>query len=120
MHLGMMISRLEREGDAAQALEALGDLALFAEVAEMGARHDETPGAYVANASRRFAASAGDEDWLQLMTAMERAEEPAPAALQRMLRWALAEDAKALSGAAASGCACGGGGGGSCHGHDGS
>jgi hypothetical protein len=125
MNLGTLMNRLEREEDGAVALEALGDLTLYAEIAAMGEHHDETPGAYVANASRRFAALAGDEDWQQLMTAMERADAPASAALQRMLRWALTEDRKALEQRALpadmpakSVCSCGGGGGGGCHGHE--
>jgi hypothetical protein len=85
----------------------------------MGARHDEPPGEYVANASRRFAAAAGDEDWLALMTAMERAPDPGRAALERMLRWALARDEAEQAAHAAGakphgGCTCGGGTGG-CH-----
>jgi hypothetical protein len=85
----------------------------------MGARHDEPPGEYVANASRRFAAAAGDEDWLALMTAMERAQDPGRAALERMLRWALARDeaeqaAQSVAAKPHAGCSCGGGGGG-CH-----
>lgn len=117
MNLGQLLRHLDDDGSAADALEALGDLVLFAAVAEMGERHDETPGVYTANASRRFAALAGDEDWLGLMSAMERAENPARAALERMLHWSLARDAEALAPPAqAGGCSCGGGGGG-CHGH---
>jgi hypothetical protein len=123
MHLGELMSRLESEADAAEALAALGDLPLFAQVEIMGARHDESPGAYVANAARRFAARAGDEDWLALMTAMERAHDPARAALVRMLGWALRSDEAEIAapeaatpGPKAGGCSCGGGGGG-CHDH---
>jgi hypothetical protein len=117
MILGALMTRLEREADAAFALEALADLPLFAAVAAMGERHDEEPGEYVANASRRFAATAGDEDWLGLMTAMERAGDPGRAALEHMLRWALMRDeAEAAPPRAQGGCSCGGGGSGGCHG----
>jgi hypothetical protein len=118
MNLGTLMRRLEGEADAAEALAALDDLALFARVNAMGAVHDEAPGEYVANASRRFAALAGDEDWLALMNAMERGDNPGRAALDRMLRWSLDRDEKELApskAAAAGGCSCGGGGGG-CHG----
>jgi hypothetical protein len=117
MNLGTLMARLENEADAVLALDALADLPLFVEVADMGERHDETPGEYVANASRRFATGAGDEDWLGLMTAMERADDPARAALERMLRWALDRDrvAPTQALAATGGCSCGGGSGG-CHG----
>ena len=117
MHLGALISRLENEADAMRALEALGDLALFAEVQEVGAQHDEAPGEYLANAAQRFAAAASDDDWLTLMGAMERTDDPASVAIDKMLRWALVKDrAEATDPPAQSHCGCGSGGGG-CGGH---
>ena len=127
MHLGTLITRLGNEADAALALEALGDIVLYTEVVEMGERFGEAPGDYVAAAARRFAAAAGDEDWLGLVSAIERAPQPGAAALDRMLRWALSRDAAdeaavetgthaaagAQSTAAAGRCGCGAGGG--CH-----
>ncbi len=112
MQLGALLARLEDETDAARALQALGDAALSAEVARLGAAFDETPGEYVANAVRRFAATAGDDDWLALMGAVERTKDPAQAALDRMLRWAFGKDAAAAN---ATGCGCGAGAG-DCHG----
>ncbi|PTM42883.1 hypothetical protein [Bosea sp. 124] len=108
MQLGVLLTRLSDESDAAVALDALGDLVLLAEIQAMGEQHDETPGEYVANASRRYAAQAGDEDWLALMTAIERADDPGRVVLGKMLRWALARDAAPAP--AAGGCACGSGG----------
>lgn len=116
MNLGALMTHLGNESDAATALEALGDIVLLERVRSMGERHDEAPGEYVANASRRFAALAGDEDWLGLMTAMERAADPGRAALDRMLQWSLARDATESEPEQKSGCSCGGGGGG-CDGH---
>ena len=108
MLLGTMLARLDNEADAAKAIEALGDLVLFAEVRAMGAHHDETPGEYVAGAAGRFAARASDEDWLGLMTALERSDTPARAALERIVRWGLARDAAGDdSGAPPGVCACG-------------
>ncbi len=77
MNLGELMNRLEDEADAGAALEALQDLVLLAQVQAAGAEHDESPGEYVANASRRFAALASDEDWLGIMNAMERTNDPA-------------------------------------------
>ncbi|MGE8943376.1 hypothetical protein ACO2I3_15825 [Leptospira interrogans] len=118
MQLGTLMERLASENDAATALEALGDIVLFAEVQAMGAQFDESPGEYVANAARRFAAQGGDEDWMGLMTAMERSQRPAHAALERMLRWSLKQDAAELAPAPASSCSCGGGTGGCHQGHN--
>ncbi len=107
MHLGTLIARLESEDNAAMALQALGDIVLFTAVSEAGARHQETPGEYVAGAVARFADGAGDEDWVGMIGHIERAEDPGQAALVRMLQWALARDAVGGDGARQTTCSCG-------------
>lgn len=107
MLLGTILKRLSTEVDAAEALEALGDIVLLTEVQAMGDLHDEGIGDYVSGATRRFAADASSEDWLALMTAIERSDDPARTTLDRMLRWSLARDA---AGPAVAGCGCGKGG----------
>lgn len=109
MQLGALIANLEDEADAAAALEALNDLVLFAEVQAAGARFDEGPGEYLSNAVRRYASTASDEDWLQLMTLIERSTDPARSALQFMLRWALAQDSLPETTPACGLCSCSGG-----------
>jgi hypothetical protein len=93
MNLGTLLDALEDEGYAAGALDATGDLVLLAQVHAMRELHDETPGEYVANAARRFATRAADEDWLALMNTMERADTPGRAAIAHMVRWGVAADA---------------------------
>jgi hypothetical protein len=93
MNLGTLIDALEDEGYAAGALDAIGDVVLLAQVHAMREAHDETPGEYVANASRRFASRASDEDWLSLMNTMERADTPGRAAIAHMVQWAVTADA---------------------------
>jgi hypothetical protein len=113
MQLGSLLSYLESEENGGEALQALDDLPLFVRIGAMAATHDETPGEYVANASRRFAARAGDADWLAIMTAVEKADDPGRAVLHKMLVWALDGDARAAAdpaGCATGGCGCGGGG----------
>lgn len=108
MHLGTLIGRLESEQDAAVVLEALDDLVLYAETTEMAARFEETPAEYASGAVSRFAGAADDEQWVGLIGALERADDPARTALGRMLRWALKRDASELRGEAAGHCAsCG-------------
>lgn len=114
MLLGTLLKRLGQEADAAEALAALNDIVLLAEVQAMGELHDETPAEYVCGATRRFAADASSEDWLALMTAIERSDDPARTTLDSMLRWSLKQDATAP--AASSGCGCGQGGVGGCQG----
>lgn len=107
MHLGTLIARLEREDNAAMALEALEDIVLFSAVSEAGSRYEESPGVYVAGAVARFSNGAGDEDWVSLIGHIERAEDPGQAALVRMLQWALAHDAVDGAGARQTACSCG-------------
>lgn len=111
MQLGALIRRLEDETDAAHAMDALGDVILFSRVKEMGQQHEETPGAYLAGAARRFTNQGSDEDWLALMTAIERADDPARAVIGKMLHWALGKDSEMP---VAQGCSCGSGTG-ECH-----
>ena len=107
MLLGTILKRLGNEADAAEALEAMGDIILLTEVQAMGELYDESPADYVCGATRRFAADASSEDWLALMTAIERSDDPARTMLDKMLRWSLARD---TAGPAATGCGCGKGG----------
>ena len=114
MLLGTILKRLEGEADAAEALDALGDIVLLTEIRTMGAVHAESPGEYASGATQRFAAAASDEDWLALMTAIEKSGNPARTVLERMVRWSLARDQAELDGPAAGGCktgacSCGGG-----------
>lgn len=116
MNLGTLIANLHDEVASAKALDALGDIVLYAQVCAMADRLDETPAAYVATSAGRFAAMAGDEAWMSLISAMERGPNPGVIALKRMLRWSLdldaEEQAEALvqPGATShSACSCGSG-----------
>ncbi len=95
MTLGRMIERLDDEGFATEAMIALDDLALLAEIDRAARDLEETPAIYAADAARRFAAHATDDDWLALMTAASHAEDPGVACLKRMLLWSLRQDAAA-------------------------
>lgn len=114
MLLGEMINRLEADGAAAAALEALGDLVLLSDVVNAGAAHDESPGEYVANGVKRFSSRASAEDWMRVMRALERrdAAEGQREALAIMVRWAVEADSAGTAEAEPShaGCTCGGGG----------
>lgn len=110
MNLGNLITSLQQEAHGESALEAIGDIVLLTEVREMGTAFGEGIGAYVATSAQRYAALAGDEEWLTLIGAMERADEPGKTALKRMLRWALDRDAHEIQHAdepQSQGCSCG-------------
>lgn len=114
MLLGKMMSALRDEDVATATLMELGDIVLTAKVEEARDAHGESIGEYVTGAVQRFALLAQDEDWLALMTALERSDDPAGACLIRMLSWSLARDARPVDADGAhKGCSCGGGG---CHG----
>lgn len=95
MLLGQVLDRLGDESVAAETLLGLGDLVLMVDVETTGAKYGESPPLYASNAVGRFATFASDEDWLALMTALERAFDPAAACLRQMLLWSLHQDSHA-------------------------
>lgn len=116
MLLGTIMAELKNEQHAEAALISLGDLVLVAAVDAERNRHEETLGEYVSGAAQRFARLASDEEWLGLMTAVEKSENPAASCLSTMLRWSVARDQAEMQATVApthAGCTCGGGGG--CH-----
>ena len=96
MHLGALISRLENEQDATEAIEAMGELVLYVEVAATADLYQERPSEYLAASGGRFAATADDAEWLGLVSAMGQADDPGQVALCRILRWAVARDREDL------------------------
>lgn len=112
MLLGTIMQQLKNETTSSEALLSLGDIVLIAEVDAARAPHDETVGEYVSGAVKRFAQLAGDDDWLRLMTALEKSDRPAATCLTNMLRWSISRDTRENE--PTSGCSCKGGDGG-CH-----
>jgi hypothetical protein len=107
MTLGAILATLRDEDAAGAALAALDDIVLYAQVQACGAEHGESPGEYSCGAVLRFSNLASSEDWLSLMTAIERSSDPARTTLEKMVRWSLAQDAKLENGpGATSSCSC--------------
>lgn len=117
MLLGTLLRQLRDERFAGEILLGLGDITLAARVAEAGAPFGESTADYAAGACARFSEGASDEDWLALMTALERGADPAATCLRAMVDWSLKTDAAAAAPAQESGCGCGGNGGCGGHGH---
>ena len=115
MLLGSLLKKLESPEYSEALLEGLGDIVLLARVQTAGQIHDEEPAEYASGAVARFSRMASDEDWLAVMNALERSEEPASACLRLMVEWALTQDAKDAQTAppGEKTCTCGGQGG--CH-----
>ena len=102
MVLGELLERLGDEVFAAEALIGLGDLALMVEVEKAAEHFHESTPAYAVEAVRRFEAFADDEDWVSLMGALGRAEDPGATCLRHMLAWSLRTDRQDE----AAGCSC--------------
>jgi hypothetical protein len=108
MTLGAILATLHDEGAADTALAALDDIVLYAQVQACGAQHGESPGEYTCGAVRRFSNLASGEDWLSLMTAIEKSSDPARTTLDKMVRWSLLQDANPGNDVCAAGsCNCG-------------
>ncbi|MBI3196159.1 MAG: hypothetical protein HYZ40_01370 [Rhodospirillales bacterium] len=106
MVLGRVLERLGDEAFAAETLMALEDLNLMVQVEAAGRPFGENMGEYAAGASRRFAQSASDDDWLALMTALERADDAGTACLKHMLEWSLRHDAEGPGEGCGGHCTC--------------
>lgn len=107
MTLGTILATLRDEDAADAALAALDDIVLYAQVQGCAAEHGETPGEYACGSVRRFSNLASSEDWLSLMTAIERSSDPARTTLEKMVRWSLRKDtAPANDACAKSSCNC--------------
>jgi len=109
MQLGNIIAMLDDDTVATEYLLGCGDVTLLLDVANVASRFNETPGEYASGAVRRFASSAGDEDWLALVGVLARSDDPGRACLVKMVYWSLAHD-KAPPAGAEHACGCGGAG----------
>lgn len=106
MVLGQVLDRLGDEAFATETLVALEDLPLMVEVEVAGRQFGESIGEYASGASRRFEQLASDEDWLALLTALERADDAGGACLKHMLEWSLRREAASDDGCAGGHCTC--------------
>lgn len=82
MLLGDVLSRFDDETVAAETIWRLDDLALAARLRERADAEGQSLGAFAAGAVRRFAAEASDEQWVTLMGALARAEDPGAVCLR--------------------------------------
>jgi hypothetical protein len=87
--LGSIIARLADETCVEEALAGLVDLALLARLRSAADAAQEPLGSFACAIVGRFVQHASDDKWLALMTAASRADDPAAAALHRILMDAL-------------------------------
>ena len=89
MQLGDLISRLADEAEAEEAILALTDLTLLANLRSRAEASGLALGAYAAAAVNRYAAGASDEEWITLIGAMGRARDPGATFLERAFAYAI-------------------------------
>ena len=89
MLLGDLIARFTDKAVVEEAVLAIGDLVLLAALREHAAADGLDLGTYAAAAVRRYAADASDEEWITLMGAMGRTEDPGAIYLKRAFAFTL-------------------------------
>ena len=89
MLLGDVIAALRDEAVARETLVGLDDLALMLRVEAAAAACDLGPGEFAADAVALFSSDASDEDWVSLIGAMGKTDDPGRVCLKRMLEFAL-------------------------------
>jgi len=89
MLLGHLLARFDDDVFAEEAVLALGDLTLLARLRKQAEQSGQPLGDYARSAVRRFAAEANDEQWVTLLGALVRAEDPGSVCLKRALAHSL-------------------------------
>ena len=93
MTLGSILARLDDEATLQEALAGLDDVVLLARLRAAADAADEPLRSFASAMVGRFVQHANDDQWLALLTAANRADNPAAGALRRILLVALPGDA---------------------------
>jgi hypothetical protein len=92
MTLGEILTELGDEARVHRLAPALGDPQWQARAASAANDRGLALGEYARAAVERFAAMAGDEDWLALLSALNRGTDPGVICLRRIVDWAMQRD----------------------------
>jgi hypothetical protein len=92
--LGEILRQFDDENFVARLLPELGDAEWRERASSFAAEHGEALGEYASASVERFASGAQEEDWLSLVSALNRAADPGVVCLRRMMDWAIARDGK--------------------------
>lgn len=92
MLLGDLLARFRDEAVAIETVLGCGDLVLIAGLMEQATLSGQSLGGYAAGAVRRYAADASDEEWVTLMGALSRADDPGDICMRRAFDHVLKED----------------------------
>jgi hypothetical protein len=92
MLLSDLIAGLNDDGVAAEVALRLGDVVMLRTLQARAEEEGVTLGAYAGSAVRRYADAAGDDEWVSLLGALARTEDPGAVFLKRSLAFAMHED----------------------------
>ena len=92
MMLGELLQHLDDETIVARLAPELGDAEWQMRAAVAATARGATLGGYASAAVERFTAAASAEDWVSLMSSINRAADPGAICLRRMIDWSLARD----------------------------
>ncbi len=81
--LGDLLANLTDETTALETILGAGDLALLTAVRERADAEGVDLGAYVGHMVQRYATEASDEEWITLMGALNRSQDPGATCLKR-------------------------------------
>jgi len=93
MLLGDVLARFDTPSFAEETVLALGDLNLLARLRTRAEAEGESLGEFARNAVQRFAAQASDEEWVTMIGALARTDDPGSVCLTFALKRAVASDA---------------------------
>ena len=88
MLLGDVLARFDQPSFAEETVLALGDIKMLARMRALAEEEGETLGTFARNAVQRFTAHASDEDWVSLIGALARADDPGAVCLAFAFRHA--------------------------------
>ncbi len=89
MLLADVLAQFDDESLATESVLRLGDITLLAQLRREAEASGETLGEYARNAMRRYAAEAGDDEWVSLLGALARTQDPGGVCLQRAFAYVL-------------------------------
>ena len=93
MLLGDVLARFDTPSFAEETVLALGDLNLLARLRTQAEAEGDSLDEFARNAVQRFAAEASDEEWVTMIGALARAEDPGSVCLRFALQKAVAPEA---------------------------
>jgi hypothetical protein len=95
MTLGTILARLDDDAVVQEALASIEDIVLLARLRSAADAAHEPLGSFAAAMVGQFVQHGNDEQWLALMTAANRAQDPAASVLRRILLETLPGEAQA-------------------------